>query len=31
MLVLAAVLVVVLSVVNQAGPKLIDIGINDGM
>src|SRR5580704_8228563 len=29
--VLALVLITILSVVNQAGPKLIDIGITDGM
>jgi ATP-binding cassette, subfamily B, bacterial len=29
--VVALVLVTILSIVNQAGPKLIDIGINDGM
>ena len=29
--VIALALVTILSVVNQAGPKLIDIGINDGM
>ena len=29
--VLALVLVTILSIVNQAGPRLIDIGINDGM
>ena len=29
--VVALVLVTILSIVNQAGPKLIDVGINDGM